>query len=411
MPFLACAGVAAPSWIARNRLRGPPPMRAALAVSSAIGPAGARGTTLADASAVAHRLELLDPYDVRAEAVWRDLERATRPAYFLTWGWIETWLELLPRAEAPALAVIRTDAGQPAGACFLGRRMLIRHHVLPSRAVFVNATGVPSHDELCIEHNAVLGGSLAQLIELLPDDWDELFVPGAARAALDGLALPPGCRARIVRASPSPFVDLARVRAAGDYLALLSANTRAQIRRARRRVGPCELEVAASLEDALAIYAELVALHTARWRARGEPGAFADPWFERFHRRLIERRFAHGEIQLARLTAGGAAGRTTIGCLYNLIAGGRVLFYQSGLAPFADPAIKPGLLCHAAAIARCAGEGHSIYDLLGGRARYKASLATGVTELAWLCVQRDRLRFAIEDRVRDLKHAVSGAFA
>jgi CelD/BcsL family acetyltransferase involved in cellulose biosynthesis len=356
---------------------------------------------------VAHQLQLLDPHDGRAEAIWRDLEHTARPAYFLTWGWIETWLEMLPRAEVPALAVIRTDAGEFAGACFLGRRMLIRHHVLPSRAVFVNATGVPHHDELCIEHNGVLGGSLARLIELLPDDWDELFVPGADRAALDDLALPPGCRARIVRESPSPFVDLARVRAAGDYLALLSANTRAQIRRAHRRVGACEFEVAASLDDALAIYAELVALHTASWRARGKPGAFADPWFERFHRRLIERRFAHGEIQLARVTAGD----TTVGCLYNLIAGGRVLFYQSGLAPFADPAIKPGLLCHAAAVARCAGEGHAIYDLLGGSARYKASLATGATELAWLCVQRDRLRFAIEDRMRDLKHAVSGAFA
>jgi len=364
----------------------------------------------ADACAVSHRLELIDPHGARAETIWRDLEEATRPAYFLTWGWIENWLAMLPRAEAPALAVICGASGEALGACFLGRQLLIRHRVLPSRAVFVNATGVPSRDELCVEHNGVLGGSLAQLVELLDGrggDWDELFVPGVDRAALEGLRLPRGCRVRIVRASPAPFVDLARVRAAGDYLALLSSNTRAQIRRARRRLGACELEIAESIESALAIYAELVALHTARWRASGQPGAFADPWFEQFHRRLIERRFAHGEIQLLRLSVGGA----TIGCLYNLIAGGRVLFYQAGLAAFSDPVIKPGLVCHAAAVARCAGEGHAIYDLLGGSARYKASLATGATELAWLCVQRDRLRFAIEDRVRDLKHAVSGAFA
>ena len=55
--------------------------------------------------------------------------------------------------------------------------------------------------------------------------------------------------------------------------------------------------------------------------------------------------------------------------------------------------------------------GHKVYDLLGGSARYKASLATGATQLAWLCVQRARLRFAIEDRVRDWRHAVAGAFA
>jgi CelD/BcsL family acetyltransferase involved in cellulose biosynthesis len=357
---------------------------------------------------VLHQLELVDPYDVRAETIWRDLERTSRPAYFLTWGWIENWLAMLPRGEVPALAVIR-DGDEIAGAFFLGRRMLLRHHVLPSRAVFVNATGVARHDELWIEHNQILGRgcTLGRLIDLLPDDWDELFLPGADRDALGALDVPGGCRVRIVRETPSPFVDLARVRQAGDYLAVVSANTRSQIRRARRRVGACELEVAASVAEALACYGELVALHTECWRARGEPGVFADPWFERFHRRLIERRFAHGEIQLVRLRAGAR----TIGCLYNLVANGRVLFYQSGLAAFDDPVVKPGHLCHAAAIARCADEGHAVYDFLGGRDRYKASLATGATELVWLCVQRDRLRFAIEDRMRDLKHAVSGAFA
>jgi len=264
---------------------------------------------------------------------------------------------------------------------------------------------VPSRDELCVEHNGILGRglSLARLIELLPGGWDELFLPGVDRDTFRDLDVPPGYRVRVTGTSPSPFVDLAQVRARGDYLDLLSANTRAQIRRARRRIGASALEIAGSLEDALAIYDELVALHTARWRARGEPGAFADPWFDRFHRRLIAQRFAHGEIQLARLRAGS----TTIGCLYNLIAGGRVLFYQSGLAAFGDPVLKPGLLCHAAAIAHGAAAGHAVYDLLGGSGRYKASLATGATELAWLCVQRARLRFALEDRLLSWKQAVA----
>jgi hypothetical protein len=370
----------------------------------------AHGTSIAAWDPVHRQLELLDPYaaPARVEEIWRDLERAVRPAYFLTWGWIENWLAMLPRDEAPTLAVIR-EAGEPAGAFFLGRRRLLRHHVLPSRAAFVNATGVTRRDELCIEHNGVLGrgGSLAGLIELLPEDWDELFLPGVDRDAFRELAVPRGYRIRVTRASPSPFVDLGRVRAAGDYLDVLSTNTRAQIRRARRRIGPCELDVAASAGEALAIYGELVALHTESWRARGEPGAFADPWFDRFHRRLIEQRFPHGEIQLVRLRSG----RATLGCLYNLVASGRVLFYQSGLAPFDDPVVKPGMLCHAAAIAHSADAGHAVYDLLGGHGRYKTSLATGETQLVWLCVQRARLRFAIEDRVRGWKHTVAAAFA
>jgi CelD/BcsL family acetyltransferase involved in cellulose biosynthesis len=354
------------------------------------------------------QLEFVDPHAACAKAIWCGLERAARPPYFLTWGWVDNWLASLPGSDVPVLAVIR-DAGEVVGAFFLSRRKLVRHRVVASRAAFINTTGVPSYDELCIEHNGILGYrcTLAKLIELLPDDWDELYLPGIDRARFRELDVPPGYRVRVDREVPSPFVDLARVRAADDYLSLVSANTRSQIRRARRRVGTCELDVARSLGEALELYDELVALHAASWRARGEPGAFANPWFDRFHRRLIEQRFAHGEIQLLRLRSGSA----TIGCLYNLVASDRVLFYQSGLARSADPHVKPGMLCHAAAIAHCAGAGHVVYDLLGGSARYKASLATDATRLIWLRVQRARLRFAIEERMRGWKRALVAAFA
>jgi CelD/BcsL family acetyltransferase involved in cellulose biosynthesis len=353
-------------------------------------------------------LELVDPRAPRAEAIWRDLERRAHPPYFLTWGWVSTWLAMLPGGELPTLAVIRGDDAAVA-ACFLGRRRLVRHHVVPSRALFVNATGIPRYDELCVEHNGLLGArcTLARLVAALPRDWDELFLPAVDRTAFRDLELPRGYHVQIEHDVPAPFVDLERVRAAGDYLAVLSANTRAQLRRARRRVGPCELEVARTVDDALAIYDELVALHGATWRARGEPGAFADPWFQAFHRRLITDRFAHGELQLLRLRHGGG----TLGCLYNLVASGRVAFYQSGLASSPDPVVKPGLLCHAAAIEHCAAAGHAMYDLLAGSARYKLSLATGATQLVWLRVQRAHLRFAIEQRVRAWKHTLAGALA
>ena len=86
---------------------------------------------------------------------------------------------------------------------------------------------------------------------------------------------------------------------------------------------------------------------------------------------------------------------------------GRVLFYQSGFAAFDDPRIKPGYVCHAAAIEHAAAAGHAIYDFLGGDGRYKQSLATDETQLAWVRVQRPRLRFAIEDRLRRAAHAWS----
>ncbi|MEO7729674.1 MAG: GNAT family N-acetyltransferase [Kofleriaceae bacterium] len=347
-------------------------------------------------------LALLDAGDREVEPIWRALEAAARPVYFLTWGWVSTWLAQLPVEARPQLAVVRQGATAVA-ACFLGRRRLLRHGVVPTRTRYLNATGLPQFDELCIEHNTMLcvpgvAWPLQALIDGLPADWDELALP-----AIDAtpLAPPDGYQLVIDREVAAPYVDLAKVRAAGDYLSLLGGNTRAQIRRARRLVGPCELEVARTPADALEIYDELVALHTASWRRRGEPGAFADPWFERFHRRLIIERFAHGETQLLRLRAGGK----TLGCVYNLVAHGRTLFYQSGLADAADPRVKPGYVCQAAAIEHAAAAGGAIYDFLGGDARYKASLSTGASRLIWARVQRRLVRFALEERARHLRRA------
>ncbi len=360
-------------------------------------------------------LRMLHPHlqPTEVAAVWRTLEHATQPIYFLTWGWIVTWLACLPRRDVPELAVVM-DHDEPIAAAFLGRRRLRRHHVLPSRARYLNATGVLHHDELLPEHNAFLCApgrqlSTTELVRLLPDDWDELFLPAVTRDAFPDLgggegSVVAGCRVRVDREVVAPFIDLAQVRAAsGGYVGLLGSSTRAQLRRARRAIGPMTLEAARDRGEARAIFDELVALHTRTWNGRGEAGAFADPWFRRFHERLIDTRFVHGELDLLRLRAGDA----TVGCLYNMVANGRVLFYQSGLGVFDDKHVKPGYLCHAAAIERAAADGHAIYDLLGGDARYKRNLATGEDHLAWFRLQRPRTRFVIEDWVRSQKRAIT----
>lgn len=358
------------------------------------------------------RLVFLDAGAPRTAAIWRELEARAAPPYFLTWAWMENWLACLPPAATPRLAVILDgDEGPALAAGFLARRRVRRHHVVASDGWYLNATGDARLDDLCLEHNALLAApgtrlTLAALLDLLDGagaGWNELHLPAMARDRFPGSALGeplPRHDVRIDGRAPSPYVDLARVRAGGGdddaYLALLASGTRAQIRRARRGFGPLEVEVAAGEAQALDIYAELVRLHTARWRARGRPGAFADPWHDAFHRRLIRARIGHGEIQLLRVRARGA----TVGCLYNLVSSGRTLFYQSGLVMPRDPRLKPGLVTHAAAVVVNARAGHAVYDLLGGEARYKHSLATDETQLVWARVQRRLARFAIEETLR-----------
>jgi CelD/BcsL family acetyltransferase involved in cellulose biosynthesis len=342
-------------------------------------------------------LELVAGRDRRVEPIWHVLER-TAPVYFLSWGWIATWLAMLPADQVPELAVVR-DGERPISACFLARHRTMRHHVMPMRARFLNSTGVARYDELCIEHNAVLGvDALGALLELLPHDWDELVVSGLDREAL--ATVPEPWRVCIDGEVAAPFVDLERVRRAPDgYVSLLGRSTRSQLRRARRDAGELTVEHATSLDQALSIYDELVALHTASWYERGDAGAFADPWFDAFHRRLIVDRFATGELELVRVRARDH----TVGCLYNLVWRGRVVFYQSGLAAAAGAHDKPGYLCHAAAIEAAAAAGHITYDFLAGDGRYKRNLATDQGLLVWARIQRPLVRFAVEDGLRALR--------
>ena len=144
------------------------------------------------------------------------------------------------------------------------------------------------------------------------------------------------------------------------------------------------LRSAESVEEALAMLDRLKALHQTSWRRRGQPGCFAAPWFESFHRDLIRARFSSGEIQLL----AAAAGDRPIGYLYNFAHRDRVYAYQSGFDYVADGRLKPGLVTHALAIEQATRAGFATYDFMAGENWLKASFASHWTEMVWLAVRR-----------------------
>ena len=124
----------------------------------------------------------------------------------------------------------------------------------------------------------------------------------------------------------------------------------------------------------------MAALHQQYWIGRGKPGAFAEPFFGRFHHALIHRAAAGQSVDLMRI----AAGDRIVGYLYNFVQDGWVAAYQSGFAfgPDAD-ILRPGLVCHLMAIEHYRRAGRQRYDFLGGEARYKRSFADMEIALLW----------------------------
>ena len=145
-------------------------------------------------------------------------------------------------------------------------------------------------------------------------------------------------------------VDLKSIGAGTDaYLATLSKNRRAQVRRSFRlyeAAGPLRLEVAGDLDRALEFFSGLKKLHTLRWQKEGKQGVFANPVWENFHRALVRARFREGEIQLLEVRNDDIV----VGYLYNLIWHKHVYVLQTGFSPAAEKGFMPGYVVHAMAI-------------------------------------------------------------
>lgn len=290
---------------------------------------------------------------------WRALEEQADCSFFQSWTWTGCLAE--ERFPRPVLAEA-IDDGETIGLALFNR----------NGRLYLGETGIAAMDNLAIEHNGPL------TLRDRPDAAAAVLRSAARRfdLVLSGVTQPtPGVR---VKQQQALFA-----RPDSDWFARRSANTRQQIQRSDRgfaAFGSLAVCRATTTQDAHAWLDEMAELHQATWVARGKPGAFADPFFARFHHALIDRGLPRDEIDLWRVTAGPKL----IGILYNFQFRGRVSAYQSGFAYDAnDQRLKPGLTCHRAVIEASAVD-TTIYDFLAGESRYKQSLADGAETMYWL---------------------------
>lgn len=332
------------------------------------------------------------------EAEWRALEARAAPSLFLSWAWIGAQVAAF---GTPGWLARVTRGGAVVGLALLGHRKggWTRDGWKSGwrgASLHLNETGDPGHDGAMIEYNGLLvhesddeAATAALIGALLPHErprWRSLHLSGvpeewAERCRAQGLAT------RLLRVpQAAPFTDFAAL-PPGDILDALSSNSRQRIRRSLRwfeRRGPLTLDRAANVGEALDWLAALERLHSASWQAKNKPGAFANPSFGLFHRRLIEQSFADGIPDLLRVRAGSQ----TVGYLYNFLWRGWACAYQSGLVYEEDADCRPGLVAHLLAMRRCRAEGMAGYRFLAGDSRYKASFATGQDTLLWMTARR-----------------------
>lgn len=321
------------------------------------------------------------------ERRWRALEGRAAASFFQGWCWTGSWLRAT--GARPDLVTVRRQSDEDVALALIGagREKRLFGSV---RCLRLNEAAEPAADRAFVEYNAPLAlegeeaavaGALATALARR-SDWRILRLSGIAPDDRL-LAAMPAWRKRLIDRSPAYCVDLAAVRArGGDYLALLSSNTRSQIKRSAKDY-PCgaeRIERAADSASASLWLAEMRALNA----GRHADNAWEEPLFRTFVADLVSAGMADGSVDLLRIVADDAL----LGYLINFRWRGRAMNYQSAFAPPASAKAKPGLMAHAAAVRHYAALGLDLYSLLAGKDRYKQSLATGEETLEWWSVER-----------------------
>ena len=258
--------------------------------------------------------------------------------------------------------------------------------VIRSKALYLNEYLLDGKN-MVIEYNGMLAAQdfeqvvYDETVKYLVDElksYDEFIFGGISG---DGVS---PC---IMNAIDSPFaldvleesiawqVEISSVHATIDqYLSSLSKNRRGQIKRSIRlykEQGTLILHVAESFEEAMDYFKGLETLHSKRWQRQGNPGAFSNPIWKKFHTDLILRRFDEGEVQLIKVSNADRA----IGYLYNFIWRKKIYVLQTGFEIHPDSRLMPGYVTHVLSIVHNYQLGMTEYDFLHGDALYKKTLS------------------------------------
>ena len=360
-----------------------------------------------------HRIEfsLERPGAAELEGLWTGLEPRADITFFLSWDWIGAWLE---EAGPPDFVLVGRAGGEVVCLGLLRRGVERRHGFVRSRSLYLHQTGKADEDVVFIEYNGFLtdrrfGCIAPQAIAFLRGQqktlgrFDEIQLGGFAEPDYEAVRASPR-KTHVNAQKATAFVDLKAIReSGGDYLATLSANTRQQVRRAMRIYearGPLSLQPARTPAEAMEFFEALGELHERTWRGRGESGgAWRFPFLVSFHRRVIERSFARGGVDIVRVSCGD----TPVGYLHNLVRGGWIGSYLSGFAYEDDNKVKPGLVSFALYIEHKLKTGGEVFDFLAGDHRYKLSLGQRGPDMYWFRVQERRPQLLLEDALRAVK--------
>jgi CelD/BcsL family acetyltransferase involved in cellulose biosynthesis len=310
----------------------------------------------------------------RLEPIWNDLlSQSPANNYFLTWEWLWNWWEVFAETndELRILVFENGDAIIGIAPFYVRKRFLAK--IYPVRRMMFLGTQEHGEGDVGSDYMNVIcreGDEISVVHALFMaiaehDICDEIYLSKMDTASntfdlFQQDARSAGFLALIADEFVSPYIELPATW--DDYLAALNSSMRYKIRNERRKLQKSGNIVTTRVKNADDLergFKELSRLHKNRWEEKGAEGAFSNPQFNQFHKRIMLSMLKNGRLELVMLSENGS----TKAVLYNIAYNGKIYFYQSGINTD-DGKAAYGYVLHSHCIEEAIKRGLREYDFL-----------------------------------------------
>jgi len=334
---------------------------------------------------------------------WQALEKKSNNSVFLSWDWIESWLNLVK----DRLFVVECYQGsKTVGLAFFVEKTRKVFGLFPIKQWHLHRTGHQQQDQIWIEYNDFLLAkdiednarlSMIEALSKFDHSLKEIVIGLSSEKVLNCFKFNSFISDKLIQSSGYEVVlsDIKK-----SYLQdVLSKNTRSQINRSNKllsQLGNLEFNIFTEKNEINLLYKAIAKVHIERWSNTKEGSGFSNETFIAFHNQLVGNA---NVVEVAVLSLNNKA----IGYLVNFIYKKKVYFYLSALTKFDNNKIKVGLTLHEKAIDYYAKQGMTSYDFLGGEARYKQSLSNKCYELLMVRFYKNSWLLIIENYLKEIK--------
>lgn len=347
---------------------------------------------------------------------WNYIYSNSEENFFLSWPWINAWLESTLNKFELYVCVAEKD-GKPVGIAIFTEKKSRRYRILNTQQWWLHKTGNEQHDQIWIEQNDFLldknfakatREAMWNVILKQKPNIDEFVVGVSNKQTIQAHRL---CLAEYLKwdfiESKGWSAELDNWSNFDAYWQSRSKNFRNQINKTDKLLIAQKAEISINTDNLGFKQGLKIAepWHKSQW---GKESGFENDIFIKHFDVMSKKVDEDTKDNLFTLTV--KLDNTPIAVCLGFYTSTTLYFYLSAQQQVKDNKIKIGLYLHHQAIKWCYQNNLQCYDFLAGDYRYKRSFADTSTDFYLTHFQRNTFKFKLENHLKTIKSKIAQCF-